>query len=160
MIRGVTFDEQEIKAKDLAHMMRILFGGRNGRTNGVTISQTISSITVGPGIIFVKGRMISIESNEFVTIPSANGKTYLCMLVCEIDLGKINTETSFTQASIKVLTNEVVEGFPPSYPIPLTQDLEAGGTVYQLQMAVFQLDATGISGFDTTIYTITENQFA
>jgi hypothetical protein len=141
MLKGQVFAEQTFSSDCFAHFINTFLDKRNGVTKGCILSNTSNSVTVGAGYFVVQGRFLEEVGGTTLDVTSA---TEYCKLVCEIDLSKINTTTSFLQASWKILKNS------SNYPTLTQQDLENGGTIYQLEFAKFQNTTGGITNFVDT----------
>lgn len=140
MIRGITFASQRTFSADFAHFQHVLLGA-SGVTKGCTITEESGEITVSEGYFFVCGREVAIVGNEPVTIPDRLGTDLYCTVVFEVNLSKTNTLVSFNQGYFKTLTSEA------DYPTPMQEDMDNGGTVYQMPFAKYKLTATGIKDF-------------
>lgn len=143
-VRGITFSKQSVSSNDDAHIYRVLFNGRNGRTKGCEMTYTTDHIYVSSGYFFAANRLIEIPSTETIATPIVTEPTF-CRLVFEIDLSKTNTNTAFNQGQFKVLSS--LEG----YPVTKQEDLEDGGNIYQLPFAKFTKTTLGIDTFETTL---------
>lgn len=152
-IRGVTFAKQAVSSNDDAHIYKVLFRGRNGRTKGCRMTFGTDDIYISEGYFFAGNRLIEIPSTETVPTPFAAATTY-CRLVFEINLSKTNTNDAFNQGSFKILTAS------GDYPAATQEDLDNGGSIFQLPFARFVKSVSGIASFVSeleTIGTIAEN---
>ena len=134
MIRGITFDEQIFRSEDFAHYMNFFLGDSSGITKGCAITNDGTSVTIGRGYFFVKGRFLQVEDPEVIS--GSMFSSGYNRIVYEIDLSKENTEVDFLQGCIKILNTSA-----------LTQEnLDGGGKVYQFPFCHFNYNGT-ISGF-------------
>ena len=140
-IRGITFSKQSVSSNDDAHIYKVLLGGRNGKTKGCKMTFGTDDIYISEGYFFAANRLVEITSTETVTSPIVSAGVEYCRLVFEIDLAKINTNTEFAQGYFKILSSTT------NYPELKQEDLEDGGTVYQLPFAKFQKSISGIANF-------------
>ena len=143
MIRGITFASQRTFSADFAHFQNVLLGA-SGITKGCAITENSGEITVSEGYFFVCGREVAIVDSEPIIVPDRLGTDLFCTVVFEINLSKSNTLTSFNQGYFKTLTSE------EAYLEPTQQDLDAGGTLYQMPFATYRLTATGVADFVDT----------
>jgi len=140
-VNGVTFDEQLIQSGDMAHMYWVLCGRKDGVTKGCEVSYSGKNIYVAAGYFLAHGRLTKMSSTTTVQVPSVSEGTTYCRLVYDIDLTKTNTESSFTQGEFKIITSTT------AYPTPTQEDLDNGGTHYQLPFARFTLTSGGIGNW-------------
>jgi len=140
-IRGITFSKQTVSSNDDAHIYKVLLGGKNGKTKGCKMTFDTDNIYIAEGYFFAANRLVEITSTETVTSPIVSTGVEYCRLVFEIDLAKINTNTEFAQGYFKILSSTT------NYPGLTQEDLEEGGTVYQLPFAKFQKSVAGIANF-------------
>jgi hypothetical protein len=141
MLKGQVFSEQTFSSDCFAHFINTFLSKHNGVTKGCVLSNTANSVTVSAGYFVVQGRFLQEIGSTTLPVTSA---TEYCKLVCEIDLSKVNTTVSFLQASWKILKSSV------GYPALIQQDLENGGTIFQLEFAKFQNTTGGITNFVDT----------
>ena len=140
-IRGITFSKQSVSSNDDAHIYKVLLGGRNGKTKGCKMTFGIDNIYISEGYFFAANRLIEISSTETITSPIVTTGVTYCRLVFEIDLTKLNTNTEFAQGYFKILSSTT------NYPSLTQEDLDEGGSVYQLPFAKFQKSISGIANF-------------
>lgn len=141
MLKGQVFDEQIFESECFAHFINIFLNKKNGITKGCNLTKTNNSVTINSGCFCVQGRFLKVVGSNTVEVTP---KAEYCKLICEIDLNKINTETEFKQADIKVLSST------NSYPSLTQQDLDNGGKIYQFEFAQFQNTLNGIINFKDT----------
>lgn len=140
-IRGITFSKQTVTSNDDAHIYKVLLAGRKGKTTGCNMSFGVDDIYISDGYFFAANRLIQISSVETIETPVVTAGTTYCRLVFELDMTKINTNTAFNQGYFKILSSTL------SYPEIVQEDLENGGSVYQLPFAKFTKTVEGIGAF-------------
>ncbi|HAC61272.1 MAG TPA: hypothetical protein DCF66_03780 [Lachnospiraceae bacterium] len=141
MIKGITFDEQTISAANMGHFMNVFSGHQSGVTGGCELTHDTSNMYIGAGYMLISGRQVQIIGTQtipFVTV--ASGELY-CLTVFQIDLSKTNTESDFLQGTIETLTSS------SGYPVPQQDDLDNGGTIYQLPIARYHASVSGVDSF-------------
>lgn len=140
-IRGITYSKQSVTSNDDAHVYNTLFGGKKGRTKGCKMTYGTDDIYISEGYFFAANRLNEISSVETVATPVISSGTTYCRLVYEIDLSKTNTTSAFEQGYFKILSSTT------TYPEIKQEDLENGGTIYQLPFAKFTKTVSGIGSF-------------
>jgi hypothetical protein len=105
----------------------------------MAVTKSGTNVTIANGVGIIKGRAVGEDSST--TLDAGTTEMY-CKLVIEIDLDKINTSSSFLQASYKILKSS------SAYP-SLTQDniIGTNAGVYQYELARFRTGANGITDF-------------
>ena len=105
----------------------------------MAVTKSGSNVTIANGVGIIKGRAVGEDSST--TLDAGTTEMY-CKLVIEIDLDKVNTSSSFLQASYKIIKSA------SAYP-SLTQDNIIGtyAGVYQFELARFRTTANGIIDF-------------
>jgi len=153
-IRGITYSKQSVTSNDDAHLYKILLGGRKGRTKGCMMTFGTDDIYIAAGYFIAANRLNEVASTETVATPVVSSGTTYCRLVFEIDLTKTNTDAEFNQGYFKVLSSTT------GYPEITQEDLDDGGTLYQLPFAKFTKTAAGIGLFVPELESIssTENE--
>jgi len=142
-MRGITFEQQNITAADMAHYMYIVSQKKTGVSKGLTMTYSGSNIYIASGRLLICGRQVAVEGTDTVEAPTVTSGTLYCRLVYEVDLSKTNTSTSFQQGYWKVLQNA------EAYPTLTQQNLDdhpADG-VYQMPMAKFTITTDGIANW-------------
>ena len=147
-IRAVTFSKQAVSSNDDAHIYKMLFGGRKGRTKGCKMTFGVDDIYISEGCFIASNRLIEITSTETVTSPVVSSGTTYFRLVFEIDLTKSNTTAEFNQGAFKVISAA------SDYPVLKQDDLDNGGSIYQLPFARFTKTISGIGNFVSELETI------
>lgn len=142
MISGITFDQQSIKAEDMAHFMKTFSANANGITRGCGITSDSNNMYMAEGYLLIQGREIKITGTQTVALNKVTTGEQYCRIVIEIDLSKSNTETVCNQLAIKTLTNS------SGYPSLTQQDLEDYPEgKYQFLLAQYHTTASGIDSF-------------
>ena len=123
MIKGYVFSNQ-LASNDIDSMVfRKMLDYNDGVLNGMELSNTNSSITIGEGNILVAGRPIGVIGSETVT---AGTDTAYCKLVVEIDLSQTATVSTFEQVSFKIIKSttasiaEFINSADKTIPIAIT----------------------------------------
>ena len=110
------------------------FDARSGIISGVEIAHLgANQISVGSGRGIVCGRTFVVEAETVLATLSASG-TQNGRLLLQIDLGNADAPASFITQAASVLPDLVQE------------DLNEGGTLYQLVLATYTVNTTTISG--------------
>lgn len=141
MINGITFSEQLITSADFAHFMYTFLNKANGITKGCAISNSDGKIYIQKGYFMEFGRMVQVIGTEEIETPDVLSGQLYCTLVFEIDLTQINTADEFNQGYFKTLTQI------GSYPTVTQEDLDDGGTLYQMPWCQYMKTPTGITSF-------------
>lgn len=142
MIRGITFADQLTTSDDFAHLQNKWFNGVSGITKGCTVTADADNLYVGAGYFLICGRLVRIVGNETIVSDVVELNKY-CKLVFEIDLSKTNSTTVFNQGYFKILADTT------GYPDIIQEDLDADGTVYQMEFARFIKTTTSITEFES-----------
>lgn len=138
-IRAVTFDKQKCKSGDDGLSMSQFLMNSSCVIVGCEAIEGASEITISTGAFFICGRLIHITSTESVGIPSVPaGETRYMLLVFEVDMNQVNTETEFRQGQFKILSDS------SDYPLLTQEDINGTGTLYKMPFAKFRADATGM----------------
>jgi hypothetical protein len=142
MISGITFDQQAIKAEDMAHFMKTFSLDVSGITRGCAITSDSSNMYMAEGYLLIQGREIKIIGTQTVAFETVTTGEEYCRVVIEIDLSKSNTETACNQLAIKTLTSS------SGYPALTQQDLEDSPTgIYQYLLAQYHVSVSGVDSF-------------
>lgn len=141
MLRGHVFDEQLFSSECFALFIDTFLSKHCGVIKGCNLSNSSNSITVGNGFFCVRGRFLEIVGEDTFDVGTDE---LFCKLICEIDLGKENTESELTQASLKIIKSS------NNYPQLTQQDITAEGTIYQFEFAQFKSGKNGITEFKDT----------
>lgn len=145
MIQGIEFDQQAIKAEDMAHFMRKFSGDANGITRGCAITSDADNMYIAEGYMLIQGRQVKITGTHTVALNKVTTGEQYCRVVVEIDLSKSNTESANNQLSIKTLASS------SGYPAVTQQDLEDNPTgTYQYLLAQYHTSTSGVDSFSST----------
>lgn len=139
-LRAVSFDKQKVKSQDDGICNTLAMVSSSSILSGCEVSQDgASAVNIDTGVFFVCGRLVHITSAESIGIPSVPaGQTLYMRVVFEVNLNQTNTETEFLQGSFKVLTDE------SDYPALTQEDINNGGTLFQMPFIKLRADSTGI----------------
>ena len=147
MLDGFVFDQRPITSEDWAHYNWVFSGKKDGVTSGCAMTVSGSDINVADGYFLIRGRMGVVKGTTTITAPSvASGQLY-AVLVAKIDLTQTNTETEMNQLTFEIKTSQT------AYPTAVQQDLDAGGTTYEVIFARFLIGVNGITNFTRVIDT-------
>lgn len=128
------FDGANVTPADDAALYAHL-DARSGIISGVEIAHLgANQISIGAGRGIVCGRTFVIEAETVLATLSTSG-TQNGRLLLQIDLGNADAPASFITQAASVLPDLVQE------------DLNEGGTLYQLVLATYTVNTTTISGF-------------
>lgn len=142
MISGITFDQQAIKAEDMAHFMKTFSADANGITRGCEITSDSTNMYMAEGYLLIQGREIKITGTQTIAFNKVTTGEQYCNIVIEIDLSKSNTETVCNQLAIKTVASS------SGYPALTQQDLEDNPTgVYQYLLAQYHITSSGVDSF-------------
>lgn len=141
MIEGIVYDLQNITAADMAKIYWMYGGMRDGIISGCAMTYTSSAINLASGYFSARGHLTKLSGVTSVSLPAVSSGTLYCNLVYQIDLSQTAAQNNFTQGSFRILTNST------AYPTVTQQDLDNGGTIYQMSFAKFLLGTGGISSF-------------
>ena len=144
MIRGITFADQLTTSDDFAHLQNKWFNGVSGVTKGCEVTADADNVYVGAGYFLISGRLVRIVGTETIASEVVELNKY-CSVVFEIDLSKTNSTTVFTQGYFKVLSST------EDYPTLTQEDLDADGTVYQMEFARYIKTTTSITEFESRV---------
>lgn len=137
MIKGITFDSQQVSAANFGHLTNVLIEKQSGITQGCEVTNDSANLYMAAGYILLCGRLVQIVGTQTISLETvASGELY-CKAVFEIDLTKTNTSSSFLQGTIKTLTSS------SGYPSVTQQDIDNGGTLYQWPIAQYHVTANG-----------------
>lgn len=150
---GITFDRCNVTSANDAHYHWTFLNKTNGVTKGCAVTASSSAITIAKGYFVVYGRFVQVTGAETVTPDAVTTGTAYRRLVYEIDLSKTNTDTEFNQGYFKVLSSANA-----TYPALTQQDLDNGGTIYQMPFARFTQSVSGISNFVSELTSINFNE--
>lgn len=143
-VRGCTFHLQTMTSKDWAHQVNNFFAGVSAVTKGCEATLTADKkIAIAEGYFYIYGRLCAEDGTSLIPVPTVTTATHR-MLVYEIDMSKTNTKSSFNQGQYKILSAY------PGYPSPTMENLDEGGTIFQLQFCTWDQSVSGITNFSFT----------
>lgn len=136
-LSGSTFAEQHVTpADDGAAFASAL---SDGILTGCAITSVGSTLKVAAGKILACGRVARVAAAQ--NIPVTGATSGYARLVLTVDLSKTATSTTFEQVALDVETANTIGAFSS-----LTQDdINNGGTKYQMVVCMMELSAAGIS---------------
>ena len=145
MIRAVTFDKQMLKSGDFAHQVNYFYQGKMGVSKGCEMSTDVDgNIVIADGYFSIYGRLLRNVGNTIVDVPVVASGSLHSILVFEIDLSQENTIDIFNQGTFKFLTDAY------AWPALTEEDLDNGGTIYQLEFCRIESTVEGmVSLLDT-----------
>lgn len=143
MLKGHVFSKQLFGNPIFALFINTFLNGLNGVSNNfknsMAVSYSGSNVTIASGAVCIQGRFL--EEDSSTTIVAGTDNMY-CKLIIEINLDETNTESSFLQASYKILKSS------SNYP-ELTQNniVKNNSGIYQYELARFKNLPSGITDF-------------
>lgn len=138
MVRGETYDKQLFESEAFRHFINIFLNKQSGVTKGCEVTKETGNILVGPGSFVIQGGFLREVTGTKNEIPSEAG---YYKLVYEVDLSKTNTKDEFKQGSYKFVKAL------GDYPKLIQEDLDNGGTIYQLPFCQFRVTEAGLQDF-------------
>lgn len=150
---GITFDQCNVTSMDDAHYHHTFLNGVDGITKGCAVTADSGHLYVAKGYFVIYGRFVKVTGTETITPDAVQSGQMYERLVYEIDLTKTNTVENFTQGEFKIISSS------SGYPNPTKQDLENGGTLYQMAFAKFTVSSSGIANFVREATTINSQTF-
>lgn len=138
MFSGVSFPWQKVTPSDDAAARRAQLS--DGILFGCGISYSGTTLTMQPGQAIACGRQFRHTAVEDWAITGATSG--YARLVLTIDLTGTSTEDVFDQIKVSVEYANDIDGFAPL----LQENLNGGGTYYQLPICVVALGTSGITG--------------
>lgn len=145
MIRAVTFDKQLMRSEDFAHQVNYFYQGKMGVSKGCEVStDTNGNIVVSDGYFSIYGRLLRNVGDTVVEVPTIPSGELYSILVFEVDLSKENSIDEFRQGEFKIVSST------SGYPSLTQQNLDDGGTIYQLEFCRFINTTNGITSFKDT----------
>ena len=142
MINGITFSEQLMTSDDFAHFMYTFLNHASGITKGCEVSHADGIVYVQKGYFMQTGRMVRVVGVEEIPSPEVVSGQLYCKVVFEIDLSKENTEEEFNQGYFVTLTGAA------AYPEVSQEDLDDGGTLFQMPWCQYIKTTEGITEFE------------
>lgn len=142
---GGFFTGRPLSAKDLGAFARAAVP--DGVLSGCEMSYSGNVLTVASGVMIACGRVFILPSAKRLTLSGAtNG--YARVLV-EIDLSGTSTETEFDQVNFTVNYASSLTNFADL----VQEDINVGGTVYQMEACVATLSGGSIATITSTMRT-------
>ena len=138
MVKGETYNKQLFESEAFRHFINVFTNKESGVTQGCEITKDTQNITVEKGYFFIQGGLLRETTGTANAIPNEAG---YYKLVYEIDLSKTNAKDVFNQGSYKFIKAL------GDYPSLTQEDLDDGGTIYQLPFCQFRVTENGIEDF-------------
>lgn len=138
MVKGETYNKQLFESEAFRHFINVFTNKQSGVTLGCEVTQDSQNITVAEGYFFICGGLLRESTGTQNTIPTDAG---YYKLVYEIDLSKTNNKDEFNQGSYKFVRAL------GDYPELTQEDLDDGGTIYQLPFCQFRVTEQGLQDF-------------
>lgn len=135
--KGINFARQHLVPVDDGNLYRAIF--QDGSLHGCQISTSGAVLTMTAGYIMCGGRQIEITADESFTLNEQTSG--YARILLQIDLTQTATESTFQQVSTLIQYAATEEGFATL----IQQDINNGGSLYQMQLALVSLAAGGIS---------------
>lgn len=152
MIRGITFDKQLMTSEDFAHQTNYFYQGKMGVTKGCGVSLDVNGdLVIADGYFMVFGRQVANVGNTVIDVPVVQSGTLYSKLVFTINLALENTIDTFTQGYFEIVSDAA------AYPTLIQQDLNNGGTKYQLEFCKFENTISGVTNLVDTRTTLSMN---
>ena len=142
-ISGITFDNQNVTAAEDAVMQKLLFP--DGIVSGLTITHTDRAVLIAPGRFFICGRRVKILSAISVPIVSTVSEGY-ARVKCVVDMSREASSSVFDQVRFEAEVSAA-----NVFPALVTDDINAGGTVYELAVAFVTIANYKITGVTKAI---------
>ena len=139
MVKGETYNKQLFESEAFRHFINVFTNKQSGVTQGCEVTKDTQNITVEEGYFFIQGGLLRETTGTANSIPNEAG---YYKLVYEIDLSKTNAKDVFNQGSYKFIKAL------GDYPSLTQEDLDNGGTIYQLPFAQFRITEEGLQDFE------------
>ena len=137
MIKGITFDSQQISAANMGHFMNVFSGKQSGITQGCAITYDSDNLYIAPGYLLLCGRQVQIVGTQTVPLETVVSGELFCKTVFQIELSQTNTTSTFLQGTIETLTSA------SGYPAVQQDDIDNGGIIYQWPIAQYHVTVSG-----------------
>ena len=135
---GGTFANQKITPSEDAAFRQAVLG--DGILNGCAFSYSGTTLTMGPGLLFLCGRIARHPlAQHWPVVDATSG---FARLVLTVDLSRTATANEFDQVVDSIEYADTVDGFAPL----IQEAINAGETRYQTAVCVVSLGAAGITG--------------
>lgn len=138
MVKGETYNKQLFESEAFRHFINVFTNKQSGVTQGCEVTKDTQNITIGEGYFFIQGGLLRETTGTANSIPNKAG---YYKLVYEIDLSKTNSKDIFNQGSYKFIKTL------GDYPNLTQEDLDNGGSIYQLPFAQFRVTEEGLQDF-------------
>lgn len=141
-LSGITFPDCFVSpANDAAFMAKV---ARDGRISGCLLSRSGSTLHITAGRLLACGRGVGVDTA--LDIPVTGASSGYARLILTIDRSQSAVSGNFKQARFDLEYASTLAGFEE-----LTQDdINNGGTVYQMVVCVMSLGSAGITGIVST----------
>ena len=142
MLKGENYASQLYENWSNRLAFNTLLGGNcgiiAGFDNDMEVTASGTDISVDSGVVIIKGGIIRNTTSATLSV-QLEANQY-CSVVLEIDLSQTNTNDSFNQGSLKILTQT------GAYPTLTQQDIVNNTTsgIYQYELARFKTTTTEI----------------
>ncbi|MBQ3214857.1 MAG: hypothetical protein IJB11_01925, partial [Oscillospiraceae bacterium] len=138
LFTGITFPQQKVTPSDDAAIRRAALA--DSILSGCALSYAGSTLTMGAGLLLGCGRQFRHTAVQNWAVTGANSG--YARLVLTIDTTRASTKDSFDQIVDTIEYASSLDGF-----LQLQQDdINEGGTIYQMAVCVVSLGAGGITG--------------
>lgn len=141
-LSGTTFPNRFVRSVEDAAIFRALTS--DGIYDGCAITASGSTLQLAAGRLIVCGRCCRVPTAQSIAVTGASSG--YARLVLTLDMSGTHTETVFQQVRLDLDYSATLGGFDS-----LTQqDVNNGGTTYQIALAVVSLGASGITAIVST----------
>lgn len=139
MIRGYTFDYQTVDAAADARLLRSIYSNQDGPIAGGGVSIAgLSGLRIEVCDILMCGRHLAFDETIIVPTQHLSSECEYARIKLVLDLSITASNTEFTHGQIVVDGAESQTAFSTL----VKQDINAGGTKYELEIALVKLDST------------------
>ena len=139
MVKGETYNLQLFESEAFRHFINVFTNKESGITLGCQVTKDSQNITISQGYFFIQGGLLRETTGTSNEIPTDAG---YYKLVYEIDLSKVNEKDQFNQGCYKFIKSL------GNYPDLIQEDLDNGGTIYQLPFCKFRITEQGLQDFE------------
>lgn len=139
---GGAFAYQKITPSEDAAVRRAALD--DGVLTGCALSYSGTTLTMGAGLLFLCGRVVRHPLVQHW--PVVDATSGYARLVLTVDLSRTATAEEFDQVVDSIEYAAAVDGFDPL----VQEEINAGGTRYQMAVCVVSLGAAGITGIVQT----------
>lgn len=136
MVQGITFENQNVTSTIDGTTQNFLM--TDGVLTGCSMSVTSNSLSIQPGQLVASGRILTVDG---VTQIQANGiiNEGYGQLVLTINLSNVSSDVYNPDVSFVWSTTT-------TFPALTQDDINAGGTIYQIELAVVSVSGSNITG--------------